>query len=140
VNGGNCFKLYASFLFHVVGLLAILLPGARAFSSSAQPVTLTLNDQVVLNPAAASELKALKNFFETKDYDKCLKAAPKAAKKAKSLEPWILAQEFECAEKLPVSKANSDRLNLVLFKMDSKPVFLSFGPWSQRIRNAWRGL
>lgn len=137
MNGGNCFKLYASFLFHVVGLLAILLPGARAFSSSAQPVTLTLNDQVVLNPAAASELKALKNFFETKDYDKCLKAAPKAAKKAKSLEPWILAQEFECAEKLPVSKANSDRLNLVLFKMDSKPVFLSFGPWSQRIRNAW---
>lgn len=118
-------------------LMAGLLFGFRAFGASAQPVTLTLADQLVVNPAAASELKALKGFFDTKEYDKCLKAAPKAAKKAKSLEPWILAQEFECAEKLPISKINSDRLNLVLTKMDSKAAFLSFGPWSQRLRSAW---
>lgn len=139
MSGGNCFKLRASSCFCLPqSVLYIgLLLGARAFGASAQPVTLTLNEQLVVNSAAASELKALKVFFESKDYDKCLKAAPKAAKKAKALEPWILAQEFECAEKLPVSKVNSERLNLVLAKMDSKATYLSFGPWSQRIRNAW---
>jgi soluble lytic murein transglycosylase len=133
VSGGKCFYLCASIFI----LASSLATGARAFSASAQPVTLTLSDQLSVNPAAASELKALKGFFEAKDYDKCLKAAPKAVTKAKSLEPWILAQEFDCAEKLPASKVNAERLNTVLSKMDSKTGYLSFGPWSQRIRNAW---
>lgn len=137
MSHGNCFKQGTSIFFLVSSLLMCLLLGNRSFGASAQPVTLTLNDQLVVNPAAASELKALKGFFESKDYDKCLKAAPKAAKKAKALEPWILAQEFECAERLPVSKINSERLNLVLSTMDSKVAYLSFGPWSQRLRNAW---
>jgi soluble lytic murein transglycosylase len=133
VSHRKFFSLSASLCWLMLGLLL----GERSIGASAQPVILTLSDQIAVNPVIAAELKALKGFFEAKSYDKCLNAAPKAAKKAKSLEPWILTQELECAEKLSVSKVNSERVNQVLLKMDLKTTYLSFGPWSQELRKAW---
>lgn len=133
----NFQRLNGPLLVVMVGVLFHVFKASAQSVLTAQTVVLTLVDQAAVNPAAASELKTLKSFFEDKEYDKCLKAAPKAAKKAKSLEPWILAQEFECAEKLPVSKINSERLNQILAKMDSRASYLAFGPWSIRLRTTW---
>lgn len=131
---------------HLASAVSAITISIVALSASAvtavQPISVTLADPInsapiANNSSALRELKSIKNAFESKNYELCLASVPKAILRAKSLEPWILVYELECAEKLPASKASADRLNGILKKFDSKRDWLSWGPWSSRMRAAW---
>lgn len=111
-------------------------------ATSVQPVSVSLADPinsapVATNASSVKELKALKAAYDAKNYDLCVKGVGRAIQRAKSLEPWILVYELECAEKLPANKANADRVNEILKKFETKRNWLSWGPWSARLRTAW---
>lgn len=124
-------------------MLPVLLTTLMAMSAtSVQPVSVSLADPInsapiSSNSPAVKELKALKAAYDGKNYELCVKSVAKAIQRAKSLEPWILVYELECAEKLTANKANADRLSEILKKFESKRNWLSWGPWSSRLRTAW---
>ena len=82
-------------------------------ATSVQPVSVSLADPinsapVATNASSVKELKALKAAYDAKNYDLCVKGVGRAIQRAKSLEPWILVYELECADKLPANEANAD--------------------------------
>lgn len=123
--------------------IATNLGAASVAKAQAQALTLTLgsssNDS--LAPALpASKLKELKDMraaFDAGKIETCLSLAPKVKKTAKSLEPWILALELECATKLPLQRSSVDRLKTVLASADGKTAWMAFGPWASRLKPAW---
>lgn len=130
-------------LASALSLMTISLAGLSVSAVTAvQPISVTLADPInsapiANNSSALKELKSLRIAFESKNYELCLASVPKAILRAKSLEPWILVYELECAEKLPATKASADRLNGILKKFESKRDWLSWGPWSARLRTNW---
>lgn len=112
---------------------------ASSEANSAQVLNLSLTDSLTVSTSAVKRLKEMRAAFEKGDFDLCLKRAAPAKKAAKSLEPWILALELECAQKLPNVKATSEKLNRVLVEADRRRDQMVYGPWASRLRSAWAG-
>jgi soluble lytic murein transglycosylase len=126
----------------IAGFAVFGAPIKSIAASALQSVSLSLADPISNSPVSAhspavKDLIELKSALEAKKYDLCLATVSKAVARAKSLEPWILVYELECAEKGLPSKAHADRLNGILKKFEGKKNWLSWGPWSPRLRTAW---
>ncbi|CAN5422390.1 hypothetical protein BH10BDE1_BH10BDE1_28470 [soil metagenome] len=106
-------------------------------SAAVETIALSLSETLTTSSPVTKKLKDMRTFFETGKIDACLKEASKLKKTAKSLEPWILALELECAAKLPLQKASGDRLQAILTLADTKAQWMSFGPWATRLRSVW---
>lgn len=122
-----------------VATLMAMTPIVRvnAETVSAQAITISLSENFTSNVRGASALKQMRTEFERGKFPACIKTAAQAKKNAKSLEPWILALELECASKLPLQKASSETLEQVLKSADSKLSLMAFGPWAPRLRSTW---
>lgn len=106
-------------------------------ANSAQTLQLNLSDSFSASSSTVNRLKEMRTAFEGGKVDVCLSASTKAKKAAKSLEPWILALELECALKLPVQRASADRLQRILANADTHLDWMAFGPWASRLRGNW---
>ncbi len=106
-------------------------------TNSAQAMTLNLTDSLTVSNGTVKRLKEMRTSFEKEKFDACLNQSTLAKKTAKSLEPWILALELECAAKLPNQKATGDKLNRVLSEADRHRDQMAFGPWASRLRQSW---
>jgi soluble lytic murein transglycosylase len=105
--------------------------------AAVETIALSLSEPLTSASPAVSKLKDMRNAFESGKVDACLAQGKKLKKAAKSLEPWILALELECATKLPLQKASGDRLAAILNGVDSKSQWMAFGPWAPRLRSVW---
>lgn len=140
--GGLRRQMKAVMIPLTTAVLCLVAIAEAVSATSVQPVSVSLADPInstpiASNSSAVKELKALKAANELKNFDLCVKTVAKTIQRAKSLEPWILIYELECAEKLTANKANADRLNEILKRFDAKRNWLSWGPWSSRLRTAW---
>lgn len=121
----------------ISALIIAIFPLSQANAQSAQSITLSLSDSFVSSSPAVARMKEMRVAFENGKVDACLKSAANAKKIAKSLEPWILALELECAAKLSAQKASSDVLERILTAADKKKELMAFGPWAPRLRTTW---
>lgn len=110
---------------------------AHGETVSAQAITLNLSESFSSPSPAVNRLKEMRGHFESGKFDGCIKIAATAKKAAKSLEPWIIALELECALKLPLQKTSSETLKRVLANADRKTDLMAFGPWASRLRLTW---
>lgn len=116
---------------------ALSQPAIANEAALAQTIVLNLDDALKVSSPAVAKLREMRTAFETGKFDTCVTLASKAVKSAKSLEPWILTLELECAAKLPVKAPSAERLRTALAAADAKTNLMAFGPWSLRLRQAW---
>lgn len=108
-----------------------------ADASTVHSITLTLNDSLPPPTTAVKHLREMRTAFEAGRFDACTEAAPSLKKSAKSLEPWIMTLELECAGKLSSKKNAGEQLDRILKAADAKTSLMAFGPWAPRLRQAW---
>lgn len=125
----------ATKVFIATGFFFLALASARA--ANVETISLNLSEPLIQTSPVILSLKGLRTTLETGQTDKCLAEALKLKKLAKSLEPWILAAELECALQLPLSKKTGDRLSVILAATESKRNLMAFGPWSPKLRTQW---
>lgn len=106
----------------------------KALTTTVQTVAMNLHEPLTSNSAAVNQLRGMRSALDNGKIDVCLSTAAKAKRLAKSLEPWILNLELECAVKLPLVRATSDRLHKILQESESKPQFFVAGPWQEALR------
>ncbi len=108
----------------------------KAVTSTVQTLSLSLHEPLTASSPAVSRLREMRAAFESEKIDLCLSTAPKAKRLAKSLEPWVLLLELECAAKLPLVRSTSDRLQKILQESETKTSFFVSGPWQTSLREA----
>lgn len=108
----------------------------KSVTTTVQTVALNLHEPLTSKSTAVTRLSEMRAALESGKIDQCLSKATQAKRLAKSLEPWILNLELQCALKLSQVRATSDRLNKILLETEVKPQFFVAGPWQTALKKS----
>ncbi|MDX9730133.1 MAG: lytic transglycosylase domain-containing protein [Bdellovibrionales bacterium] len=126
--------------FNAVFLGAISIAVSSLISQislAATLVSMSLDESFNLKNSTVTHLRTMRSAYDSARWEQCLSEAAKAKRVAKSLQPWILSLELECASKLSATKANANRLSRILAQVDGQKEAMAYGPWASRLRKAW---